>query len=794
MVMAFGKDPIISQIHLYIRRGAKLTKALPLWIRYPMFACGLYLLIFFVLSLFSPLKVHIPYSTQLLDQQGEVLHAFLSYDDKWRMEIQESEISEALERALLHKEDKYFYYHPGINPFAILRAAFNNIIKGKRTSGASTITMQVARLLNPKSRTYQHKLIEMFRALQLEWRYSKKEILQLYLSMVPYGGNVEGLSSASHLYFHKSPRHLSLAEITTLVIIPNRPTSLRLDRHHAAIVAARNRWLRRFQAAGLFPPAHVEAALAEPLHIGQRKIPRTAPHLSIRLKKQYPTAHRIHTFVHTPTQKAIERLVDQHIQSWYKKDVKNAAAFIIDNSTQQVIAYVGSADFYNDEDAGQVDGITAIRSPGSTLKPLLYGMAFDQGLVTPRTIMYDVPTRFGSYFPENYDDQFRGRQTVISALANSLNVPAVQLLHQLGTHQIIDQLTKMGFKQIARDKRKLGLSLILGGCGTTLEELTRMYASFAAQGRYQSLRYTKEDPLLQVSLPIMSPSASYMLTDILIRLDRPDLPISWKYSANFPRVAWKTGTSYGRKDAWSIGYNPAYTVGVWVGNFSGEGVPELSGATAAAPLLFSIFNYLGNGKDASWFKEPEALAYRQVCSETGNLPEVWCTDQVLDAYIPSVSPNRACTHAKTYWISEDSSLSYCTSCLPDSGFQEVLYPNYTPAYLRFMRSRHLIHSLPPTHNPDCERVMASQALRITSPQPNTEYFLDKQDQESLLLSCDVASDVQKVYWYINHQFYKAVDPDERLFIKAPDGPLTISCTDDRGRRDEVTLTIRQINW
>ena len=542
------------------------------------------LLFFFLFNFIFPLPSKIEYSTIVLDSKGEVIHAFLTPDQKWRMETELKEISPLLKQILIYKEDKYFYWHFGVNPLAIARATAVNLFRLKRTSGASTITMQVARMLEPKDRTYGNKLKEVFRAFQLEWKYSKNEILQLYFNLVPYGSNIEGVKSVSILYFKKNPDHLSLAEVTALSIIPNRPSSLRLGFRNYLIIRERNKWLQRFRVAKLFPEKEIATAMDEPLDVKRSEAPKLAPHLSLKLKKTI-RADIIRTNLEMQMQLKLEKLVKDYVTSLYTLGIHNCAVVVLDNRTHNVISYIGSADFYNNTDGGQVNGADAIRQPGSALKPLLYGLCFDNGLLTPKTMLTDLPLNMNGYQPENYDSKFNGYVTVEFALENSLNIPAVKSLYELGTEKMIAKLSACNFKQIKHDEKKLGLSLILGGCGVTLEEMTSLYSTFANNGIYHSSNFISPDgsssihPIIHSSnldtTRILSASSNFMLTEILSRLARPDLPMNWEQSSHTPRIAWKTGTSYGKRDAWSLGYNKNYTVGVWVGNFSGAGVPEL---------------------------------------------------------------------------------------------------------------------------------------------------------------------------------------------------------------------------
>lgn len=699
------------------------------------------------------------------------------------------EISPLLRKTIIAKEDQYFYQHPGVNPFAVGRALFNNILSRKRTSGASTITMQVARALERRPRTWGNKLIEMFRAFQLEWKYSKDEILQLYLNMVPYGGNIEGVKSAAWLYFNKAPDHLSLAEITALSIIPNRPSSLVMGRHNDRIIAERNRWLQYFRDEALFTEKEITDALAEPLVATRGVMPRQAPHLSQKLR--YSGLNEIETTLDLNTQLKTEKLVSDYIRTQRLRGIRNSAVVVVDNETMEVVAYTGSADFTDTTDDGQVNGAKAIRQPGSTLKPLIYALGFDEGLLTPRTIMTDVPVYFQGYAPENYDRQFTGYVTVEYALEHSLNIPAVKGLNMLGTERLVNALVAARFKQIEKDRRKLGLSLALGGCGTTLEELTGLYAAFANGGEFRPLVYKKGDTG-GASKRIVSETAAYMIHEILTKVNRPDFPLNWTATERMPRIAWKTGTSYGRRDAWSIGYNKKYTIGVWVGNFSGVGVPDLSGANVATPLLFRLFNTIDYDSDDGWFAAPADYQVRQVCSESGLVPGEFCSNFVTDPFIPLFSSTRTCEHLKEIRVSANESISYCVNCSPATGFKKKTYRILEPEMQAWMAERNRPYQKIPPHNPDCEYVFKGNAPIIQSPLSGNEYLISKDHPEPLLLQAKTGNDVSRVYWYINDQFYKAVAPGEKLFFMPAEGRVKISCTDDKGRNRNITIQVKFI--
>lgn len=748
---------------------------------------ALFILLLGLLHLLFPLPSKPGWSTIITDNKGSVVHAYLTQDQKWRMKTELSEISPLLQKAIIEKEDRYFYYHPGINPLAITRAAWNNILKGRRTSGASTITMQVARALEPGSRTWLNKISEAFRALQLEWTYSKAEILQLYLNLLPYGGNIEGVKSASVLYFQKNPDHLSLAEIMALSVIPNRPNSLVMGRHNAQIILERNKWLERFKADGVFSTTDIQDALDEPLTAFRHAAPQLIPHLSQRLKKTGQAA--IQTHIDINTQLKVEKLVEDYIRPLRYQNIQNAAIIVVDNRTGRVISYLGSASFTNTTDGGQVNGASAIRQPGSTLKPLVYGLAIDAGQLTPKTMLIDAATNYDGYAPENFDRQFNGQVSMEYALDHSLNIPAVRSLARLGKDELIESLASMGFEQIKKDRKKLGLSMVLGGCGTTLEELVSLYSAFARQGVFQRPSYYQADSI-RAKKTVLSPSAAFMINQILSKVNRPDFPLSWQSTEKMPKIAWKTGTSYGRRDAWSIGYNQEYTIGVWVGNFSGIGAPGLSGAETATPLLFRLFNTIDYDSEKDWFSQPAECGIRKVCASSGLPPGEYCETAISDYFIPLVSTNQSCEHSREIPVSADGKYSYCMQCLPASGYKKERFPLFDGSLMRWMDERKISYRKTPPHNPNCEQVFRDGAPAILSPRNGADYLLEKKNPEPLLLQCQAASDVVRVHWYINDRYYKSAGAAERVFFQPEAGPVRISCTDDKGRNRNIRIQVQ----
>ena len=786
------------------------------------------------LNYLFPLPPAPQYSPLVTAADGTVLHAYLNPTQKWRMKTELAEITPVLQRAIIYKEDRYFQYHFGINPIAILKAAGRNIFKKGRTTGASTITMQVARLLEPKERTYGGKLREMLRALQLEAHYSKAEILQLYLNLVPYGGNVEGVKSAALLYFQQPPDYLSLAQTVTLAIIPNQPRILVLGKNNAKILAERNRWLRQFQAAHLFPRQDLENALLEPLDARRHAAPTLAPHLARRLVTAFPQQPIIHSTLRRSTQARAEDLTLNYVRRLHELGISQAAVLLVNNRTRAVEAYVGSADFRDAASLGQVDGVRAVRSPGSTLKPFLYGLAMDRGLLTPKTKLPDVPTNFGGFRPENFDKHCAGEVTVEHALNFSLNIPAVRVLAEVGVPAFTEKLRQAGFKSVAKSAPRLGLSTILGGCGASLEELTGLYAALANGGHWGELRVESEElrvkehklplstlnsspstlhsspstlnsspstlnsSLSTLNSQLLSPAAAFLISDILAQRIRPDLPLNYETSLHLPKIAWKTGTSYGRRDAWSIGYNHDYTIGVWVGNFSGQGSPALTGTDIATPLLFDLFNALAYNSPNHWAAPPASLDFRLVCAQTGLVPGEHCPDQLIDYYLPGVSVPQHCEHQKEALISADGAMTYCRACVPTAGFRRQLFPNPLPEVLAFWEARGRPGQRLPPHNPACRLVRgaddgrAGPALAITSPVANAEYLLNRGEGQQLLLSCAAGSEVRKVYWYVNDRFLRAAAATERVFFRPPGGSVKISCADDHGRNVDVQVLVGEM--
>ena len=758
------------------------------WIKWGRYLFLVLFFAFLVTDSLLPFRPEIPYSTLVLTAEDRPMMAFLSKDDKWRMYLEEEEISEEIRDAFLLKEDRWFYYHPGFNPISILRAGIQNLRDGRRSSGASTLTMQVVRLLEPRPRTYLSKLIELFRAVQLEWHYSKDEILQMYLNLVPYGGNVEGVKAASLLYFQRMPSQLSPARIATLAVVPNRPGSWKLEKGNRELKNARNRWLRNFAEDGWIDGETLESALNEEMDIDRKEQEPVAPHLAYRLFAS-ESGPVIRSHIRYEVQRKCEELTRQYVQSLKYFRITNASVLIIDNESRKVVAYLGSADFNDKSSQGEVDGVRAVRSPGSTLKPFVYGWAIERGIITPKTILYDAPVTFAGYSPENYDLRFHGAVTSADALAHSLNIPAVSLLREFGVEEFIRKSGNAGFGQIHEDRDKLGLSMILGGCGVRLEELCNAYASLADGGEYRPLRYTRQDSGM-LHFPLMSEEAAFLISEMLTGLNRPDLPHDWQSGKSVPRIAWKTGTSYGRRDGWSIGFNSRYAIGVWTGNFDNSGSPELNGADIATPLLFRLFMAIDNQSNMHWLNPPEGLSVRAICTETGQVPGEHCMNKGSDYFLPGISRHQYCDCRQELLTNSSGTELYCRSCAPPGAVKKI-FRVYPAAMIRYFTSEQVPYAALPPHNPRCPRIIQEEGPRIIHPRDQASYLIEKGDDTKLALQAQVDAEVKEVYWYLNDRYLGSCAPSEPFLTTMPSGEAKISCTDDRGRTSHVRISVRR---
>jgi penicillin-binding protein 1C len=535
-------------------------------------------------------------SRAVVDRDGQRLRAYLSADGFRRLPTDVVAVDSDYLAMLVAFEDKRFWRHGGVDPLALLRAGWQALRHGRIVSGASTLTMQAARLLEPRPRTLGAKLLEMLRAVQLERHFSKQEILGFYLTLAPFGGNLEGVTAASWRYFVRPPGRLSAAEAALLVALPQSPTRLRPDRHPAAARTARDKVLSRVAAAGLLDGQELAQAKRDPVAVAATPPATAAPHLADRLMAELPVAPVIQTSIDGALQRHWETVVRRFARSL--GPATSIAVLAIENHSRRALVYIGSADFQDPERAGQVDVVRALRSPGSALKPIFYALAFDRGLAHPATLVDDVPTQFGDYAPSNFMDRHYGRISLTEALQRSLNVPAVALLDRLGPVAVAERLRRSGVQlAFGGQAATPGLAFALGGVGTTLEDLVSLYGALADDGRPRPIRYRAGAGATEAAVadrvpPLFGETARWYVGEILRGARPPDSLMSDLYRRQARPLAFKTGTSYGFRDAWAIGYDRTHTVGVWVGRPDGTPSPGRFGANTAAPLLFQLFDDL----------------------------------------------------------------------------------------------------------------------------------------------------------------------------------------------------------
>ena len=585
-----------------------------------------------------------PYSRVLLSQEGRLLGAHISDDEQWRFPPLK-EIPNKFATSIIAFEDKRFHQHIGVDPLAIARAVKLNLKAGKIVSGGSTLSMQVIRLAsNNPQRTFWQKLKETAKAIRLEMRYSKQEILNFYASHAPFGGNVVGLEAASWRYFGRDPEQLSWAESAMLAVLPNSPALIHLSRNRTRLKLKRDALLQKLYHQGKLEKLDYQLAIAEPLPVKPKALPRLAPHLLDTLTKQQQSEQRFNTTLNYELQSQLNRTSQHHTESLALKNIHNHAILVIDNDTFKVAAYIGNAPLpVNAQHGEAIDLIQRPRSTGSTLKPFLFARMIEQGEILPETLVADTPVRYTGYRPKNFDRKFRGAVRAKQALASSLNVPAVNMLSQHGVERFLASLKQMGMSTLHRRSREYGLPLILGGAEGTLWELTSMYANLA--NRAQQVSPNKSKNYFQASTlkkgktttnnqNEISPASAWMTLQALLEVSRPGTKAYWKRFDSTHKIAWKTGTSFGHRDAWAIGTTPKYTVGVWVGNAEGEGRQGMTGVTVAAPILFDVFNHLP--LDSTWFKKPtEQMKLVSICKDNGFLANESCEAQQV--FIPNNS-------------------------------------------------------------------------------------------------------------------------------------------------------------
>jgi penicillin-binding protein 1C len=743
----------------------------------------------------TPFPNRVPLSTTVYSSDGQLLRATLASDDQYRLWTPLSQMSPSLTDAFLLKEDRWFYWHPGVNPVALVRAA-TRTWRGAGRQGGSTITMQLARLMYRRNtRTTVGKLRQIGDALWLEARYSKHDLLEAYLNLVPFGGNIQGVGAASRLYFGKPPDRITLGEAVTLAVIPQSPAARSV--REPQLLRARAR------LAVLYLESHRATdadrrQLELPLPARPEfPMPWLAPHFVDQLLGGHaPTSPRIDTTLYLSLQRTVERQVRRYIDQYSNRGIRNASVLLLDSREMSVKAWVGSADYWNESIDGQVDGVLAKRSPGSTLKPFIYGMALDQGILHPRTILRDSPSSFGPFTPENFDGRFFGPIPAEEALVRSRNVPAVWVATQLKQPNLYSFLQTAGVSRL-KPEQYYGLALALGGGEVTMEELAGLYGMLANQG---VLRPISTEGGAGFSLPaatrLLSPEAAFITLDMLRRNPRPDSDGAPATYSRWP-VAWKTGTSWGFRDAWSAGMVGPYILVVWVGDFSGKGNPAFVGVEAAAPLFFRIadaVNLARQGEPAPPLDPPPGVSKVAVCAESGDLPNAWCPHTVETWYIPGKSPIRVSQLHRPVAIDIATGRPACPPYSPETTRFQV-FEFWSSDMLKLFREAGMPRRAPPPL-PACTADDSGETPRIATPRLGVVYTLRRSRLDSVIaLEAGAAADVQSMFWFDGAALIGKAPIRAGALSWRPtaEGAHLIRVIDDHGRTAERDIQV-QFAW
>ncbi|WP_298061566.1 penicillin-binding protein 1C [uncultured Rikenella sp.] len=752
----------------------------------------------YVLLLPRPL-FRTPYSTVLYSRQGELLGAKVAEDGQWRFPPGRS-LSQKYVRAVIEYEDRRFYRHGGVSLPALVRAALQNYRQGKVVSGGSTLTMQLVRLSrgNPP-RTVGEKLREMLIATRIEWSYTKEEILSLYAAHAPFGGNVAGVEAAAWRYFGHDPGQLSWAEAATLAVLPNSPALIHPGRSREALLDKRNRLLGRLLRTHALDSTEYAAALIEPLPAAPEPLPRQAPHLMDRL----PAGTALRSTLDNTWQQRVRQIVDNYGRRTLAANrIRNAAALVADVQTGEVLAYVGNiTPLDSPEDAGDgraVDIIRSRRSTGSLLKPILYGAMLGEGQILPRTLVFDTPLNIAGFTPSNYSKTFSGAVPAGEAVARSLNVPVVRMLTQYNASRFLSLLRSMGLTTFDRSADNYGATLILGGAEGTLWEMTGLYASLARSletynhtGHYEAgdmrpLSFTsaQDGPAAadrggSGGICPLSPAALWFMFEAMSGVNRPEEEAAWQEFSSMKQIAWKTGTSYGNRDAWAIGLTPRHIVGVWVGNADGEGRAAMTGVGYAAPILFDIFSMLPAAD--GWFAEPlDDMETAAVCRRSGHRATEWCRssgDPIDTVHIPRAGiSSPLCPYHKP--VTADG-VTRGWFVLP-------------PAAEYYYRQTASDYAVPPA-------VTGSCPLELIYPQPGAVLYLPKgfaggeTAAGRFIFRAAHRSDSATLYWHLDQTYLgstrSASAAGHAVAVSPAAGEHRLTVVDDRGNRQRIRFTV-----
>ena len=751
---------------------------------------SVWLIIFFLPK--PPLLSDISFSRAVYDSHHRLLRLTLSKDDKYRLFTPLSEISPQLVSATLLEEDQYYHWHYGVNPLALVKAMWQTYIAKTRRIGASTISMQVARMrFHIQSKHSLGKIWQIIRAFQLEMYYSKDQIIEAYLNLAPYGNNIEGVGAASLIYFGKPVKEVNLPQALTLSVIPQNPLQRTPSQKELKEIRNKlfNRWLAKHPE-----DKSKEYIVQLPLQLQTRQtLPFLAPHFVNSVLRDAPQEQQhIVTTLDLRLQKIVEYITQQYLVRKRNIGATNAAVLLIDTRDMGVKAWLGSANFFNLSIHGQINGVEAKRSPGSTLKPFIYGLALDQGIIHPNTVLKDVPHSFGHYNPENFDYDFMGPIKAKDALVLSRNIPAIDLAAQLSKPNLYELLQKAHIKNL-KPESYYGLALVLGGMELSMQDLASLYSMLVNEGVWHPLRMQQNSPLAKGDR-LLSPEASFLVLDMLQHTPRTE----FKYAITNRQtpIAWKTGTSSGYRDAWTIGAFGPYVLAVWMGNFNNVGNHSFVGKNLAAPLFFELINGIHNevGLPVSSKQITKLnLTHVPVCKVSGMLPSRYCHDTELTWFIPGKSPIKVDTVHREIPIDKKTGLRACQFA-NDTRFE--IYEFWSSDLLAIFKSAGMQRRTPPPFNPDCFFTKEiGFSPHIISPRSNLSYVLSPHHTDKLIVpfKAVVDADVSFVHWFLNDVYLGKVARDQAFLWYAKAGKFVVRAVDDHGRSDSKDVVIK-INY
>jgi len=741
----------------------------------------------------QPLSTHVPQSRAVYARGGELLRVTLADDEQIRLWTPLSAISPLAVNAALLYEDRWFRFHPGVNPLSLARAV-RSIFSGGRRVGGSTITMQLARrLYDIDSRQATGKLKQVCAALWLEARYSKNDLLEAYLNLVPYGGNVEGIGAASLVHFGKSPDRLSLPEALSLTLLPQNPNqrmqALRAGPRAPEFVRKREALGRRLLER--WPSAGDARLLGLGVTTRNNDLPFLAPHFTDQMLTDIAASSTVKTTLDLPLQRLLERQLHRFVEAQHRVGVDNAAAILVDTRDMGVRAVVGSADFFDDGIFGQVNGTHARRSPGSVLKPFVYALGMEQGVIHPHTVLRDAPVAFSAYSPENFDGRYAGPLSATDALVRSRNIPALMVAAKLDRPTYYQFLVGAGV-DLPQPESYYGLGLVLGTGEVSMEEVAMLYAALANRGMLRPLRRHAGDAAA-APVRILSEDASWLVLDMLAQNPRPASPHLPTTDARMP-LPWKTGTSWGFRDAWSAGIIGPYVLVVWVGDFAGRSNPEFVGIKTAAPLFFSTVDALAaheRSLAAPISPRPKGVVKVEVCSDSGMLPGKDCPHRRPTWFIAGRSPTVTCDIHRAFDIDTTTGRRVCEKRAHGSVRREV-FEVWPTDMLKLWNSAGLPRKTPPPAAPGCEaeQDVPGAPPRITSPLNGVAYTLRPgKGNETLAFLAETDGDAHEVFWYVGKRFAGKAPSGRPWLWKMEPGTFVVRAVDDRGRSDAQTLRV-----